>query len=143
MNGIVVAIRYFGKSFEIVDGQTGVLIIIDGEIKGFELFLNHEIYREFHEKILKSYLIDCEIKTTTFTINIDEARILVDNAFDSNFESKEGIGLEKRFEFESFQGLGNMYVYENEIMHMSYFTKEDETDVDEEMTDDAELKSDV
>ena len=36
------------KEFKIIPEQNGVLIIVDGEIKGFELFLNPEIYREFH-----------------------------------------------------------------------------------------------
>lgn len=130
-------------SFKIVDGQNGVLIIVNGEIKGFELFLNPEIYKEFHGKILKSYLIDAEVKTTTFPINIDEAKLLIDNALDSNFESKENIGLEKRFEFESCDGLGNLYIYENEIIHMSYFKKDNEAEITDEVNEDIELKSNI
>ena len=131
------------KSFEIIDGQTGVLIIINGEIQGFELFLNHEIYKEFHDKIIKSYLINTEIKTTTFAINSDEAKLLIDNAFDSSYESKENIGLEKGFEFENLEGLGSMYLYENEIIHLSFFKKEDEEQIADEIAEDAELKFDI
>jgi hypothetical protein len=111
------------QSFEIVNGQNGVLIIINGEIKGFELFLNPAIYKEFHEKVLKSYLIDAEVKTTTFTINIDEAKLLIETTMDSSFEPKENIGLEKSFEFENYNGLGSISIYETEIIHMSYFKK--------------------
>ena len=42
----------FMEVFEVVEGQTGVVVMIDGEVKGFEVFLNSEIYREYHEKIL-------------------------------------------------------------------------------------------
>ena len=111
------------ESFEIVDGQNGVLIIINGEIKGFELFLNPEIYREFHEKILKSYLIDTEVENTIFTINADEARVVIENALDCEFEKKANQGLEQGYEFENDEGIGNIYIYKQEIAHCSYFKK--------------------
>lgn len=111
------------ESFEIVDGQNGVLIIINGEIKGFELFLNSEIYREFHEKILKSYLIDAEVENTTFTINVDEARVVIENALNCEFEEKASPSLEQAYEFENDEGFGKIYIYEQEIAHCSYFKK--------------------
>ena len=130
-------------SFEIVDGQNGVLIMINGEIKGFELFLNPEIYKEFHEKVLKSYLIDAEVKTTTFTINIDAAKQVIDDAMNSSFEPKQSKGLENAYGFENSQGIGDIYIYENEIIHWSYFKKEDSEEPITEITEDAELKLNI
>lgn len=115
----------FISAFHAVDGQTGVLIIIDGEIKGFELFLNSEIYREYHEKIIRSYLIDSEIKNTQFAINMDEASLVIENARNSSYDKKETEGLEDCFEFENEAGLGLLYTYENEVIHWSYFKKEE------------------
>lgn len=114
------------ESFEIVEGQTGILIIVNGEIKGFELFFNHETYRAFHEKILKSYLISTKVENTTFTINEDAARIVIEDALESSFEKKETTGLEDAYEFENSDGLGKCYIYQDEIMHISYFKKADE-----------------
>ena len=119
------------KSFEIVDGQTGVLIIINGEIKGFELFLSSEIYKDFHEKILKSYIIGSDVENMTFTINVDRARQVIENAFDSTFESKPTKGLEKAYEFENQEGIGKAYIFENEIIHLSYFNSTSDNESDE------------
>lgn len=126
------------KSFRTVDGQTGVLVIVNGEIKGFELFLNPETYRAFHEKILKSYLIDTKIENTTFTVNADAARLVIEDALDCDFEKKESGGLEDAYEFENSDGLGKCYIYREEIMHMSYFKKPDENETSDEsdITDD-------
>lgn len=121
------------KSFKIADGQTGVLIIINGDIKGFELLLNSEIYREYHEKILKSYLIDAEVENMTFTISSDEARDVIEKAFESEFEKKESDGLESAYEFENELGLGKVYTYKDKIMHMSYFKKPDEYQLNEDI----------
>ena len=112
--------------FKIVDGQTGVLIIIDGAIKGFEMFFNSEIYGAYHEKILKSYIIDAEINDNVFTINTDEARSYIENAIDSEFVEKKSIGLESPYEFKNDDGLGMVFAYKDEIIHLSYFTQIDD-----------------
>ena len=130
------------ENFKVVEGQTGVLIIVDGEIKGFELFLNSEIYKEFHEKILKSYIIDSKIKNNTFAVNVDAAKLVIDNAIHSSFEKKEGNGLEDSFTFENDDGLGTLYLFKNEIIHWSYF-KKSEIENNDDIVEDELLKTDV
>lgn len=119
------------KSFEIVKGQNGVLVIVDGEIKGFEVFLNSDIYKQFHEKIIKSYLIDSKLEESMFAVNVDEAENVINSAIESTFELKESIGLEKSYEFENDKGLGVISIYEKELIHWSYFKKSEDTLVDE------------
>lgn len=111
------------REFEIIHGQTGILIMIDGEVKGFELFLNPEIYRDFHEKILKSYLIDAKLNDDLFTVNRNTAEEIIANAFEASFDEKQSNGIEDAFEFENADGLGTIYTYKNQIIHLSYFTK--------------------
>ena len=130
------------KEFDIVPGQNGVLVIVDGEIKGFELFLNSEIYKEFHEKILKSYLIDSKIENKTFTINIDAVKAVINDALNTTFEKKQNHGVEQAFEFENDAGLGTLYTYQNQIIHLSYFKKLEDI-VDDEINEDIPLETDV
>ncbi|WP_405294238.1 ARPP-1 family domain-containing protein [Methanobrevibacter sp.] len=132
----------FIEEFSVADGQNGILIIVDGEIKGFEIFLNNSIYRAFHEKILKSYLIDAEIKDKAFAINIDTAHKIIADAFNSTFEKRESKGLEEFFDFENQEGLGKLYTFENEIVHISYFKKMEEK-VGDEFQEDIALKTDI
>lgn len=113
------------KSFEAVDDQNGILIINNGKIEGFEILFNPEIYREYHEKILKSYLIDAEISDEVFTINMDAAKEFIDNVSEIPFTEKPATGLEKNFEIKDDDGLGTAYLYQDEIIHMSYFIGED------------------
>lgn len=130
------------KKFQIIPGQTGVLIMIDGEIKGFEVFLNSEMYKEFHEKILKSYLIDNEVKNNAFTINIDSAWQVVDSAYNSSFEKIDAKGLENAYGFENNEGLGTLYLFKNTIIHWSYFKKENKNNNDE-ILEDTLLKTNI
>ena len=130
----------FIKAFDVEENQNGVVIIINGEIKGFELFLNSEIYKEFHEKILKSYLIDAKNENTTFSVEVSEVRSVLDNAITSDFEKKESEGLEEAYEFENESGFGKLYTYSQEIIHWSYF-KQIEEDSLNETEKDVELVS--
>ena len=131
----------FIKAFNVEDKQNGVVIILNGEIKGFELFLNSEIYREFHEKILKSYLIDAKNENATFSINIDEVKSVLDNTITSDFDKKESEGLEDAYEFENESGFGKLYAYSQEIIHWSYF-KQIENDINNDQEETVELVSD-
>ena len=130
------------KEFEIIKDQNGVIIIIDGEVEGFEVFLNSEIYKEFHEKILKSYLIDAEINDTQYPINIDAAQYIIDRAYESSFTEKENKGLENAYAFENQDGLGTLYAYKDKIIHWSYFKKAEEM-INDELIEDTALQSDI
>ena len=100
-------------------------------------------YREYHEKILKSYLIDSKIENKTFTINVDAARAVIDNALDSKFERKKNNGIEEAFEFENDDGLGRLYTYKDQIIHLSYFTKLEDIIEDEINNENIPLETDV
>ncbi len=116
----------FLNVFDISEGQTGIAVLIDGEIKGFEIFLNSAIYREYHEKILKSYLINAEINDNVFSINTDSIRKTIDAALSCELEEVKNEGLETRFELKSEDGLGSINSYENELIHMSYLAGDDD-----------------
>ena len=113
-------------AFKAVDGQSGIVVIIDGEIKGFEIFANSDVYRQFHEKVLKSYLIGVDINDSVFAINNDEIRSFMGKALDCEVNESKNTGLEKRFEFKNDDGLGTLYTYAEELIHLSYFASEEE-----------------
>ena len=115
--------------FDIVEGQTGIVVLVDGEIKGFEVFLNTEIYREYHEKILKSYLINAEVNDNVFTINKDTIESVIEDALSDEFEEVKNEGLETRFEIKSEDGVGSAYTYNDELIHMSYLVGNAESNV--------------
>ena len=57
------------SQFDIQDGQNGIIFIVNGEFKGFELFYNHSIYKEYHEKLCRSYIIEAIVDNKS----VDEA----------------------------------------------------------------------
>ena len=83
-------------------------------------------------------MIDAKNENTTFSINIDEIKLVLDNAIASNFEKKESEGLEEAYEFENESGFGKLYSYSQEIIHWSYF-KQIEDKINNQTEEDGEL----
>lgn len=129
-------------NFNVVDNQNGILIMVDGEIKGFELLFNSEIYKDFHSKILKSYLIDCDIKQTVSTVDNSVVEDIIQKALNSTFDKKDSKGLEEAYVFDNYDGLGTLYVFKNQIIHWSFF-KKDENMINDEIKDNVEIKFDA
>lgn len=111
----------FADAFDNVKGQSGVVIMVDGEMKGFEMFLNSDVYGQYHEKILKSYLIDAKINDSIFAIDIDTVKSAISEALESEVKKSKNNGLESRFDFKNDDGIGTLYTYNDELIHMSYF----------------------
>ena len=129
-------------NFNVVDNQNGILIMVDGEIKGFELLFNSEIYKDFHSKILKSYLIDCNIKQTVSTVDNSVVEDIIQKALNSTFDKKDSKGLEDAYVFDNYDGLGTLYIFKNQIIHWSFF-KKDENMINDEIKDNVEIKFDA
>ena len=130
------------NNFKVVDNQNGILIMVDGEIKGFELLFNSEIYKDFHSKILKSYLIDCNIKQTVSTVDNSVVEDIIQKALNSTFDKKDSKGLEEAYVFDNYDGLGTLYIFKNQIIHWSFF-KKDENMINDEIKDNVEIKFDA
>ena len=112
--------------FNVEKGQSGVVVLVDGEMKGFEIFLNSDVYSQYHEKIIKSYLIDTEINDSVFTIDIELIKNKISKALDSKVKKSKNNGLESRFDFKNEEGMGTLYTFQDELIHLSYFTDAEE-----------------
>ena len=112
---------YLSK-FHIEDGQNGVIFIVNGEVKGLELFYNHSIYKEYHEKLCRSYIIEAIVEKKSVD-NIDRLELMkvLENISQSEFKSKKSIGLGDNLKFSNDFGSGSGLVWEDELIHMTFF----------------------
>ena len=112
---------YLSK-FHIEDGQNGVIFIVNGEVKGLELFYNHSIYKQYHEKLCRSYIIEAIVEKKSVD-NIDRLELMkvLENISQSEFKSKKSIGLGDNLKFSNDFGSGSGLVWEDELIHMTFF----------------------
>ena len=112
---------YLSK-FHIADGQNGVIFIVNGEVKGLELFYNHSIYKQYHEKLCRSYIIEAIVEKKSVD-NIDRLELMkvLENISNSEFKSHKSIGLGDNLKFSNDFGSGSGLVWEDELIHMTFF----------------------
>ena len=112
---------YLSK-FHIEDGQNGVIFIVNGEVKGLEFFYNHSIYKQYHEKLCRSYIIEAIVeKKSVDDIDRLELMKVLENISQSEFKSKKSIGLGDNLKFSNDFGSGSGLVWEDELIHMTFF----------------------
>ena len=112
---------YLNK-FKIEEGQNGVIFIVNGELKGLELFYNHSIYKEYHEKLFRSYIIEAIVdeKSENEADRLEIMRIL-ENISSSECKSFKSIGLGDNLKFSNDFGSGSGLVYDDELIHMTFY----------------------
>lgn len=123
--------------FKCLDGQIGLIIVFNNEILGLELFASSWLYSDFHEKIIRSYLID------NINSNIDSNKtltgfsgskfnhlnydidIFLANISLSNFKRETNVGLGDTIKFSNIYGTGSSLIYKDNIIYLNYFKKKE------------------
>ncbi|MBR5503185.1 MAG: tubulin-like protein [Methanobrevibacter sp.] len=118
------------KNLNIVDGQNGVICFINGEFKGIELFYNHIIYKEYHEKTLRSYIIEAIADGGEKAISDNEMFRVINGELNdissSAFEEYHTVGLGENLKFGTKDASGSGLIFEDELIHMTYFKGHDD-----------------
>ena len=112
------------KHFKLEFDQSGAIFIINGEIKGLELFHNPSIYQEYHEKIFRSYIMEAVTNNHSSCysdISFYEIEAFLRELSYSRFRcsKKEGIG--KHMNFANRYGTGSVLMDGRDLVHINYF----------------------
>ena len=114
------------NNFEIADGQNGIIFIVNGEFKGLELFYNPSIYKEYHEKLCRSYIIEAIIdKNSEENIERLDLMNILEDISRSEFKSSKSIGLGDNIKFANKDGSGSGLLYDDELIHLSFLKEDD------------------
>jgi hypothetical protein len=122
------------NAFEVVDGQKGLLVFINGEIMGFDVVSRKSAYEDLHKKLIKSYALDALIQTEDkenkeFDVSKKAKKFIKDiTTCSESKHSSVGYGWDYRFANDSF--VGSALLFKNQVIHASFFKgieiKEDE-----------------
>ena len=121
------------EAFELVEGQKGLLVSVNGAIIGLDVVSNESAYKDLHKKLIKSYALDSMVeknKNIKFNIDKNKAEEFIKEILKSN-ESKNmsvGYGFDYRFANRSYTG--SSLVYKDQVIHASFFRSIEETNMD-------------
>lgn len=110
------------EHFKIEFGQTGTIFIINGEIKGLELFHNPSTYYDYHEKIFRSYIMEAITNMSSISgFYMNDIKSFINEITNSQLKYSETKGSGKNINFSNKYGDGAILIHDNTIIHMNYF----------------------
>lgn len=112
------------KNFKLEFGQCGAIFIINGEIKGLELFHNPLIYQEYHEKIFRSYIMEAITKNYSSycsDISFYEIEAFLREISYSRFRNSKDEGIGRHMNFANRYGTGSVLMDGRNLVHLNYF----------------------
>lgn len=109
------------KHFKMENNQIGVICIVENKV-GIEIFNNHSLYEKYDEMLLRSYIID-SFSSKKINISDKELENILASINEDSFIKKEAVGLGKYYKISNSYGNGHILIYENNMVHTSFFKK--------------------
>ena len=106
--------------------QNGVLVFINGKIKGMDILSCEENYEKYHKKIIKSFCLDALADKQEYGGNTDfikESNDFINEIATINMIKKPSIGYGYDCRFVNENIAGAILVHEDSIIHGAFFKK--------------------
>lgn len=117
-------IESYKKSFTIHENQNGLIVYINGELVGFEIMYNSRRYKEYHDKIIESYILDAiSKKGEEFNKELIDEDSFLNMIKKSEFESYDSVGLGVDYRIDTDNLSGSAVIYNNKVVSASFFMK--------------------
>lgn len=114
----------YKKSFRLHDNQNGLIVYINGKLVGFEIIYNSGRYKEYHNKLIESYILDAITKQNEEYTNVDFNKDNFTNIIkELKYEKFDSVGLGYDYRLENDDLTGSAMVYENNLINASFFNK--------------------
>ena len=127
----------YAKAFRPVEGQKGLLVMIDGKVTGFDIVSLESAYKVLHNKLIRSYAMGALLSKGGAKAprpTIKRARDFI--AMSMKCEGKKfksiGHGWDYRLKGEGL--VGSSLVWRKKVVHMAFFTLEEDAVSDGPMT---------
>lgn len=118
-------IESYKKSFTIHENQNGLIVYINGELVGFEIMYNSRRYKEYHDKIIESYILDAiSKKGEEFNKELIDEDSFLNMIKKSEFESYDSVGLGVDYRIDTDNLSGSAVIYNNKVVSASFFMKD-------------------
>ena len=113
------------EAFELIEGQNGILVFINGEIVGLDVISSKSAYKNLHKKLIKSYALDSMVQKKDnkikSDINVNMVNKFIKEIISSEESKNESVGYGFDYRFASDSYVGSALVFNNEVIHASFF----------------------
>ncbi len=113
------------RTFMPLAGQTGIIVVIDGNVAGLDAVAHADAYAKLHTKLIRSYLIDALIKSKTEPLDATKATATAQGFLQAVVDCREksfpSIGYGTDYRYQKPGIAGSALVHEERLVHMAFF----------------------
>lgn len=116
----------YNRSFPVQDGQKGILVMVNGEVMGFDVISSGIAYYVLHRKLLKSYVLEAilsEGEVEGDFNGLDKARTFLDDVRLSMGEKHKSVGYGWDHRLEGPTVVGSSLTYHDQVIHVAFFNR--------------------
>ncbi len=116
----------YHRFFPVQDGQNGILVMVNGEVLGFDIVSSGIAYYILHRKLLKSYALEAilhEGEVEGDFNGLDKARTFLDDVRLSMGEKHKSVGYGWDHRLEGPSVVGSSLTYQDQVIHMAFFNR--------------------
>lgn len=117
------SLRKFQDAFPYQENQKGLIVMINGEVAGFEVLSSDKAYKLLHGNIIKSYALEAILSEDSKQGKniLDQARHFLDvtRKTDESRHKSLGYGYDHRFEGKGV--VGSSLIYNDVVIHTAFF----------------------
>jgi hypothetical protein len=117
------------EAFPVQPGQRGLAVSVSGAIIGCDILSRSEAYRQLHDKLLRSYILDALLeKPGKASADDHVTEAFLENASSCREEPFPSVGLGTSVRLSNDEGSGAALVYEKTVVHVALFRRDEERD---------------
>jgi len=113
----------FLEHFPLLDGQNGLLVMVNGEVIGMDIISKKEAFVSLHPKLIKSYVMDA--LTEKPAKGKSASRKKVDAFLAAILKCEEhpfdSVGYGRDYRYEGKKIVGSALVHDGAVIHMAFF----------------------
>jgi hypothetical protein len=114
----------YQRAFPVSYGQKGLLVMVNGELMGFDIISSGIAYCVLHRKLLKSYALEAilrEDEADDAFNGVDKAKLFLDEVRLSMDEKHKSIGYGYDHRLEGPSVVGSSLTYHDQVIHAAFF----------------------
>lgn len=116
-------LKEYMEAFTPEENQKGIMVLINGEVAGFEVLSSEKAYKLLHNKLIKSYAMEAILSHQEKSVPNDakQAETFIDEAKQSEETSYKSLGYGCDHRFSGVKLSGSSLIYDANVIHSAFF----------------------
>jgi hypothetical protein len=119
-------LKEYQEAFPYLEDQKGILVVINGEVAGFEVLSSDKAYKLQHDNLIKSYALDAILMEDSKQDKneIKKVEKFLEKTRNTNESRHKSVGHGYDHRFEGKTLVGSSLIYKDKVVHSAFFKLE-------------------